>query len=329
PRGRGRGAGRRHRGRARHPRRAARGGRRLRAPVVAAPRRGGGECMSEALAEADLEIVPAGEEIRAGYAAIELLSRNRALDVYDAWSATRSCRVIVKVPRPDRREDPGTRRRLLREGRILLGLSHPHVVRAYELVREPELGLVLETLSAATLEHIVGATAPRRLPATEVAVLGCQLCSAMGYTHAQDVLHLDLKPSNIVAEAGRAKVIDFNLARPPGPGVRGSGTRPYMAPEQACGDVLGPAADVWGIGATLIQAAPGGPPFGRPEDDDRYEQLERRAAPVRTLRRMPAALAEAIDACLEPDVDARPAIEELGRRLGEVAERPSPQEHSA
>src|SRR5262249_37337027 len=327
PRGRGRGAGRRHRGRARHPRRAARGGRRLRAPVVAAPRRGGGECMSEALAEADLEIVPAGDEILPGYAAIELLSRNRALDVYDAWSATRSCRVIVKVPRPDRREDPGTRRRLLREGRILLGLSHPHVVRAYELVREPELGLVLETLSGATLEHIVGATAPRRLPATEVAVLGSQLCSAIGYTHSQGVLHLDLKPSNIVAEAGRAKAIDFNLARPPRPlaprprarGARAGGPRPYMAREQARGDMLGPAADVWGIGATLFEAATGGPPFGRPEDDERYEQLERRAAPVRTLRRMPAVLAEGIDACLEPDVDGRPASDEHGRRLGDVA----------
>jgi eukaryotic-like serine/threonine-protein kinase len=280
--------------------------------------------VSHAVTEAPVEVVPTGEELLPGYVAIELLSRNRALDVYDAWSTARDCRVIVKVPRPDRRHEPATRRRLMREGRILLGMTHPHVVRAYELVGEPDLGLVLETLSGATLEAIIGDAAPRRLPAADIAELGRQLCSAIGYTHRQGVLHLDLKPSNIVSEAGRAKVIDFNLARRPGQGIQGSGTRQYMAPEQARGDVLGPPADVWGIGATLFEAATGGPPFERLEEEDRYEQLERRAEPVRTLRRLPPGLAEAIDSCLEPEPEARPGLDELARRLADHASPEAP-----
>ena len=67
---------------------------------------------------------------------LEHLSRGRALDVYDAWSLERDCRCVAKVVRPDR-QAPRVRRRLVREGELLLGLAHPHIVRAYELRRRP------------------------------------------------------------------------------------------------------------------------------------------------------------------------------------------------
>ena len=92
--------------------------------------------------------------------------------------------------------------------------------------------------------------------AADVAHLGLQLGSALAYLHRERRLHLDLKPSNVIAEAGRAKLIDLSLARPPGPAADGIGTWLYMSPEQARGGVLGPAADVWGLGARPVRRSP-------------------------------------------------------------------------
>ena len=73
------------------------------------------------------------------------------------------------------------------------------------------------------------------------------------------MLHLDLKPSNIIATHGMAKVLDLSVARPPGPHRGGIGTTGYMAPEQSLGGELGPYTDVWGIGAMLYEVATGEP----------------------------------------------------------------------
>jgi serine/threonine protein kinase len=95
------------------------------------------------------------------------------------------------------------------------------------------------------------------------------------------------QPSNIVSERQLAKVLDLSVARPPGKGVKGVGTPDYMSPEQARGDALGPAADVWGMGAILFEAAAGEEPFDAYDDETRYEQLERRAESIRSHRRVP------------------------------------------
>jgi eukaryotic-like serine/threonine-protein kinase len=247
-----------------------------------------------------------------GYRAIAHLSRGRALDVYDAWSEERRCRCVVKLLRPDRESEPGPRRRLRREGRLLLGLSHPHLVRAYELVERPRLALVLETLEGETVEHLV-ARRQRRLPVTELAFLGLHMCSAVHYLHANGYLHLDLKPANVVADGGLAKVIDLSLARRPGRVPRGVGTAQYLSPEQARGGRVGPATDVWGIGAVLFEAATGVRPF--PSSNGRFEQLARRAEPLGGHRRAPARFRRLVDRCLEPEPADRPSVEELAREL--------------
>ena len=86
----------------------------------------------------------------------------------------------------------------------------------------------------------------------------------MRYVHAAGWLHLDLKPSNVIIDAGFAKLIDFSLARAPGNHRAGIGTRPYLAPEQAAGGELGAAADVWGLGSLLFETATGATPFESP-----------------------------------------------------------------
>jgi eukaryotic-like serine/threonine-protein kinase len=258
-------------------------------------------------------ILAPGAPLAPGYEVIEHLSRGNALDVYDAWSVERDCRCVAKALRPDRAGDAGPRRRLLVEGRVLAALTHPHLVRAYELVRRPAPVLILETLEGETLDHLI-AHRRARLPAGELAHLGLQLCSAIGYLHRHGWLHLDLKPSNIVAEAGLAKVIDLSVARRPGRAHAGIGTPQYMAPEQARGGRLSEAADVWGLGAVLFEAASAQRPFSASGDGE-YEQLERRLAAIRGLRRLPQGLAALIDACLEPAADDRPAVAELAAAL--------------
>jgi serine/threonine protein kinase len=259
----------------------------------------------------------AGERLAPGYEVIAHMSRGNNLDVYDAWSEERACRVIAKTPRPDRLEDRRTVRALMREGRLLKKFTHPHIVRAYEVSKEPQPVVILETLTGATLAYLID-TRPRRLAISEIVHLGLHLCSALHYMHRQGVLHLDLKPSNIISESRLAKIIDLSIARSPGQGEEGTGTDQYMAPEQVTGDHLSPATDVWGVGAVLWEAATGEEPFNAEDEDDEelsYEQLERRIDPIRSYRRVPAAFASLVESCLEPDPAGRPTIEELMKEL--------------
>ncbi|MEU0633574.1 serine/threonine-protein kinase [Streptomyces sp. NPDC005989] len=282
-----------------------------------------------------------------GYEVLAHLARTGWLDVYDAWSEERDCRCVVKVLRPDRRDEQRLRERLRREGHWLLAFTHPHLVRAYETFDSPEPVVVLETLTGETLSHLVGRLR-RRLSARDLALLGVQLCSAIHYLHGQGLLHLDLKPSNVVVDCGHTKVLDLSTARPPGIAPAGIGTFRHLSPEQARGGPLSAAADVWGIGITLYEVATGDTPFdpgetmygtdgtdrtddaGDPGDDagdDPYDgpvrcpQPERTAPPVGSRRRLPRGLAAAIDACLRPDPAARPTVPELAEALGGVLPR--------
>jgi serine/threonine protein kinase len=155
--------------------------------------------------------------------------------------------------------------------------------------------------------------------------LGLHLCSALHYMHRQGVLHLDLKPSNIISESRLAKIIDLSIARPPGRGREGAGTTQYMAPEQVTGDHLSPATDVWGVGAVLWEAATGEEPFNADDEDDdepSYEQLERRIVPIRSYRRVPAAFASLVESCLEPDPARRPTVREIADALNGMPQTP-------
>ena len=283
--------------------------------------------------EDTLEYPPlaAGSGLAPCYDIIEHLHQSNNFDVYHVFSEERACSCIAKAPRRDLLGSEKACRDLFREGRLLQRLTHPHIVRLYEIVEDPHPVLILEMLTGETLSHIID-TSYRRLPLSSVVHLGLHLCSAMHYLHAHGVLHLDLKPSNIVSERGLAKILDLSIARPPGRVEGGAGTKQYMAPEQVRGEHVSPATDVWGIGAVLYEAATDVTPFNAEYETgedlsgtevhtwadtspDAYEQVLRRAEPVRAYRRVPASFANAVDACLEPDPARRPTLEELARSL--------------
>jgi serine/threonine protein kinase len=248
-----------------------------------------------------------GREVVPGVRVLAHLTRSRVYDVYDAWSDVRASRVIVKTLRPDRRGHARSRTSLLREGRLLRRFTHPHLVRAYEVHDGDRPAVVLETLSGETLGHMIDTRG--RIGPPELRHLGAQLASAVGYLHGEGLLHLDVKPGNVVAEAGRAKLLDLSVARAPGRMRAGRGTWCSMAPEQARGGEVTAAADVWGVALVLYEAASGINPFHEAGDDHDYPQLHLSASPLRSARpRLPRDLAALIDAGLAQRPDDRPAV---------------------
>jgi len=282
---------------------------------------------------------PPGHQLAPGYVVVEHVRRGEDLDCYEAWSVHRYCRCFIKTLRPDAATDASARRHLAREARLLLSLTHPHLVRAYDYVTpgdgQPPL-LVLENLTGATLSYLLdggrqrpGRGCPARLGVPDLGHLGQHLCSALRYLHSRGHLHLDVKPSNIIASDGIGKLIDLSLARRPGRCAAGIGTPGYMSPEQVCGGHLGPPADVWGVGLVLYQAATGLQPFDLPDRSAsassytytmaRCQALLSRPAPkIRARRRLPARAAEVIDACLHRNPDRRPTLERLDAALADL-----------
>jgi len=252
-----------------------------------------------------------------GYRVIEHLTRTNRLDTYEVWSEERACSCVAKTLRPDRRGDGRAREALIHEATRLIELTHPHIVRGYELLTEPELVFIMETLDGETLAHLIDRS-PGGLPPEDVAWLGIHLASALRYLHNNGLLHLDVKAGNVIAEGGRAKLLDLSLARSPGRHKAGIGTWSNMAPEQAQGGDVVPAADVWGLGTVLYEAATGELAF----DDDgpvpvEYPQLQ--VPPPSARGKAPDELAAVIDGCLTVDPAARPTLEDVMERLRPLA----------
>lgn len=253
-----------------------------------------------------------GEILLPGYRVMQHMRRGGDTDVYHVWSEERLTGCIAKTLQPEKREDEIARKRIIREGTYLKQLSHPNLVRGYEIVRDPTPILIQETLTGETLSHLIRNLAKEGnfLPLKQLAHLGMQLASVVHYLHQYNILHLDLKPSNIISQPPLAKVIDLNLAGPPGEERKGVGTRQYMAPEQARGDELTRAADIWGLGAVFFFAITGKRPF-RSMDDGNYEQLERPAESVLSYREIDPSFAELIASCLQEVPEKRPTTTEI------------------
>lgn len=269
-----------------------------------------------------------GDELIPGYRAVERLAHGRRLDTWDAVDLARGTRCVVKLVRPDRGTEREVADALLREGAILRTVHHPHLVRCFAVLEEPTPAIVLETLRGATLAAHVDQSP---LPVPDVAVVGQQLAAVLGYLHAHDWLHLDVKPDNVVNEHGKAVLIDLSLAGAPGTGSPGAGTPGYLAPEQAAGQSLSAATDVWGLGVTLWECLSGEPPHGADQTWERSGPRLRRWRRTRATGRgssveplnelpddVPQALAQLLRACVEVDPAARPRLTDVTAILEEL-----------
>ncbi|MEV6829768.1 serine/threonine-protein kinase [Amycolatopsis sp. NPDC051102] len=158
------------------------------------------------------------------------------------------------------------RERTLREARAIAVLSHPNVIILHDVAREDDQPfVVMELLPSRSLAHILRDHGP--LTVGQAAAVGIAVASALEAAHAAGITHRDVKPGNVlVASDGRIKLTDFGIARNVSEATMTRtgimlGSPAYIAPEVASGGPVTPAADLWGLGATLFAAVEGAPPY--------------------------------------------------------------------
>ncbi len=206
------------------------------------------------------------------YPVLSVLAEGGQGIVYRATHPTLGKEAVVKL---SKLPIPGDfeRDRLLAEGQILAQFDHPHIARVYDLdFHDGRPFLVMEQVPGVNLEQYADRSKPTPRRAAE---LLAQIARALDVVHQKGILHLDLKPKNLlVTERGEPKIIDFGLARSrqgfgddvPNTGSF-SGTLAYIPPEQAKGDeaALGPRSDVFGLGGVLYFLLTGRAPYHRGE----------------------------------------------------------------
>ncbi|MFD9410637.1 serine/threonine-protein kinase [Streptomyces sp. NPDC059989] len=157
----------------------------------------------------------------------------------------------------------------LREARVVAQIRHPHVVVVHDVVEHEGIPfIVMELVDGGSLADRLAGSGP--LTPGEAARLGLALLGALGAAHDRGVLHRDVKPANVLVEAGtgRAVLTDFGIARLAGATTISEsgafvGSPEYTAPERMQGAEAGPAADLWSLGVLLCAAVAGESPFHR------------------------------------------------------------------
>jgi eukaryotic-like serine/threonine-protein kinase len=273
-----------------------------------------------------------GDAITPELTAMRLLGGGTAYEAYLAFDEITYGPVVVKVVRPDEVSDEHTIRSMVREATALDIAHHPVVVRGLRHEPEgPRPHLVLEHVEGPSLARLI--RRHRRLSPEQYLPLAIDIASALHFFRRADVVHLDIKPSNVVMGAP-ARLIDFSVARSADAAAdldSQIGTDAYMAPEQAAPGpygVPGYASDVWGLGATLFHAVAGYRPFAEGDPDSgeaagRFPQLL--APPAELPRDVPGTVAKVLHAMLEPDPADRPLPHEAAEALEpELAALPKP-----
>jgi serine/threonine-protein kinase len=245
-----------------------------------------------------------GDDIAPGLRAVRLLGGGLRYEVHLAHSDHLRALVVVKVLRQGLGSDALAA--MHGERRLLDRLAHPMLLRGLGGdLDAPRPHLVLELIEGPRLSTLIrkhGVDLEQRLP------LALNLTSVLHYLAQEGVAHLDVKPSNVIMGAA-PRLIDLSVARPVGelPALtRPVGTAAYMAPEQrdpARFGELGPATDVWGLGATLLEAI------------ERRRPLDEHGRPIPLGRHLPAPVRDAVAAALDPRPEARPTAAELGDAL--------------
>ncbi len=254
-----------------------------------------------------------GDELAPGRTVLRRIGGGRRYEAMLVWDEHRLAVLVAKVLRPDQATDPTALDDLRREAELLERLSHPVVVRGFGSFAEGRFPhLVLEHLDGPTLDELLADG--HTLALEQILPLGLHVASALHYLAGEGIVHLDVKPSNIVM-GGPPRLIDLSVARTlaAAAALRAPiGTDAYMAPEQCKPDGrLGPPADVFGLAATLYTGLTGTRPF--PPCEDRWPQLT--AAPAPLPRRTPSALASVLLAGLDCEPASRPTARDFAMAL--------------
>jgi serine/threonine protein kinase len=262
-----------------------------------------------------------GAAIVPGRRALKLLGGGDRYEAWVAWDDRLHSPVVAKLLRRDVVDDPSARAAIAAEAEALERLQHPALVRSFGAVLDVDRPhLILEFLDGPRLSTLIRKFGP--LAAEQLVPLGRRICSALQFMAGEGWVHLDVKPRNIVMTSS-PRLIDLSVTRRQVDArriTRPVGTDAYMAPEQcdpARFGEIGPAADVWGLGATLFEALAGRQAFPT-SGVARFPQLRKPPPPLPD--KVPPALAAAIGACLQDDPSRRPTAAELDEALEPLAE---------
>ena len=206
-----------------------------------------------------------------------------------------------------------------REAAAAARLRHPSCLRAYAFARDPRHVYI-------AYEYVPGRTFREAMRAGELndaaAVTACaEICDALAHAHVAGILHRDVKPSNVLLAAGRAKLLDFGLARMQEAETLTAqgdvpGTLAYIAPERLAGEEATGAADVWAIGVMLWESLSGRHPFWHTSMLDTARAIGAGAPSLAELRPdLPNGLIELVDRALSLDPAKRPRAADLAAGL--------------
>ena len=207
-------------------------------------------------------------EISGGrYVLSKLLGGGGMAEVFLAHDRILGRDLALKVPREDFAKDAAFVSRFQREAISAAALNHPHVVQVYDQghAEDGRLYIAMEYVPGGNLKDLI----LRRglLDPAEAARLASQVAEALGAAHERGIVHRDVKPQNVLlGEAGEAKVADFGIALAASTSTtsgtnRVFGTASYMSPEQAMGERVGPASDLYSLGVVLYEMLTGTLPF--------------------------------------------------------------------
>jgi len=234
------------------------------------------------------------------------IAATRMSEVYRAWRAADGQQAAVKCL-PRRLASEAAKRELTQETELLLHLRHPYIVPVLDRGLAADMPyFVMEYVAGGSLRDHVGR---RKMGVDRVLRIGMQVCEALAHAHANGVVHLDVKPGNILLDdLDSPRLSDFGIARLAGEGQHGivmAGTRSYAAPEQLSpGYQPDVRSDIYSLGVVLYRLLTGRLPAAEP-------------APVADLvRGLPPALSAVLERALSANPEDRfPDAASLGEAL--------------
>jgi serine/threonine protein kinase/formylglycine-generating enzyme required for sulfatase activity len=287
--------------------------------------------------EYDGTVTPPRPGLVPGYEILEELGRGGMGVVYKARQRSLNRTVALKMILAGSHASPAAMDRFLKEAETIAQLKHPNVVQVYQFGSH-------QGKPYFSLEYLEGGSLAAKLkgepqPPAQAAQIVQTLARAVQAAHEQGIVHRDLKPANVLLAAdGTPKVTDFGLAKQGDSGMTATGevlgTPSYMAPEQAAGKTreVGPAADIYALGAILYELLTGRPPFKGTSSWDTVQLVvsTEPVPPSRLQPKVPRDLETICLKCLHKDPSRRYAraaelAQDLGRfQAGEpIVARPS------
>jgi eukaryotic-like serine/threonine-protein kinase len=270
------------------------------------------------------------------YQLLEKLGSGGMADVFRARDLMLDRIVAIKVLRQDYSVNPDFQNNFRMEARSAANLSHPNIVTVHDFgFADNLLFIVMEFIPGKDLKQLIREHG--RFSVEKGIPLIVQACAGLGYAHRAGLVHCDVKPHNmLVSPDGRLKVTDFGIARALAtitPGEKTDivwGSPLYFAPEQARGEALSPASDVYSIGVVMYELLCGTPPFTASTPDELARlHISARPIPIREyIPEIPTALEEIIMKVLSKEPSARyRTADQLGRvllKFGTLPDAPTP-----